>query len=120
MHVCVPQDRKKARYTKLRQMIEAAEQRSDWTGPPRTDLRMRIDLRDSYVLARPTTDNPAPADLASVLKSHFTPELIRANTIPEEESSGHGALRAAEAKAEPAANGTVSEGVESSGNAQGS
>lgn len=79
------QDRKKARYSKLRQMIEAAEQRSDWTGEPRTDVVMRIDLSDTYVLARPTTDNAAPPDLASVLRNHFSADLIRANTIHEDE-----------------------------------
>lgn len=80
------QDRKKIRYTKLAQLVELSEQRSDWVGLPRMEPVMRIDLRDAFVLARPTTDVTARPDVQSVLKGHFSPELIRANTIPEDGS----------------------------------
>ena len=84
------QDRRKARYSKLRQMVELAEQRSDWSGLPRTESLMQIDLTDKHVLARPTTDNAARPDLASVLRSHFSTDLFAATTIPEEDASSRG------------------------------
>lgn len=80
------QDRKKLRYTKLAQLVELSEQRTDWVGLPRTEPVMRIDLRDAYVLARPTTDVTARPDLQSILKGHFSADLIRASTIPEDAS----------------------------------
>lgn len=84
------EDRRKARYSKLRQMVELAEQRSDWSGLPRTESLMQIDLTDKHVLARPTTDNAARPDLASVLRSHFSTDLFAATTIPEEDASSRG------------------------------